>query len=54
VNLQKTPYNNKASLLLHHRTDKVIGMLMEELGLPIPVYESDQDTIINNNNNNLT
>lgn len=57
VNLQKTPYDSKATLLIHERTDKVMQLLMQELGLTIPEYKLEEDQVKNNtaagsNNNN--
>jgi len=47
VNLQKTPYDRKAHLVIHERTDKVMQMLMEELGLTIPEYHINEDLVKN-------
>jgi len=47
VNLQKTPYDKKAFLLIRERTDKVIELLMEQLHLDIPQYSLSNDTVKN-------
>ena len=39
VNLQKTPYDKYAALVIRARTDIVMDLLMEELGLRIPKYK---------------
>uniref|UniRef100_A0A671KU58 Regulatory protein SIR2 homolog 7 n=1 Tax=Sinocyclocheilus anshuiensis TaxID=1608454 RepID=A0A671KU58_9TELE len=45
VNLQWTPKDNLATLKMHGKCDAVMGLLMEELGLGIPVYNRSQDPI---------
>jgi len=45
INLQKTPYDKKAHLIIRERTDKVILMLFNELGLNIPNYIPEEDAI---------
>jgi len=45
VNLQKTPYDKKAHLIIRERTDKVMELLFKELGMEIPVYNEDEDGI---------
>jgi len=45
VNLQKTPYDKKAHLIIHERTDKVMELLCKELGVEIPEYSMDQDVV---------
>jgi NAD-dependent SIR2 family protein deacetylase len=46
VNLQETPFDNKAKLVIHARTDEVMALLMEELSLPVPEYRRAQDTVL--------
>jgi len=41
VNLQKTKYDKKASLLIHHYVDAVMEGVMKELGIPIPSFYPD-------------
>lgn len=38
INLQKTPKDKKASLVIHARCDAVMQAVMSKLGLSIPVY----------------
>jgi NAD-dependent SIR2 family protein deacetylase len=45
VNLQSTPYDSKASILIRERTDKVMQMLCKELGVAIPEYKRENDEI---------
>jgi NAD+-dependent protein deacetylase sirtuin 6 len=37
-NLQKTPYDKYASLVIHAKTDDVMTRLMQELSIPIPEF----------------
>jgi len=53
VNLQKTPYDRKAAILIHERTDKVMELLMKELQLEIPQYQSEKDSFKNLDQLNL-
>eukprot|EP01113_Clastostelium_recurvatum_P034464 TRINITY_DN4677_c0_g1_i2.p2 TRINITY_DN4677_c0_g1~~TRINITY_DN4677_c0_g1_i2.p2 ORF type:complete len:158 (+),score=27.36 TRINITY_DN4677_c0_g1_i2:587-1060(+) len=39
VNLQKTPQDRHASILIHARCDHVMQMVMHELGIDIPPYD---------------
>uniref|UniRef100_A0A287D2C1 Regulatory protein SIR2 homolog 7 n=1 Tax=Ictidomys tridecemlineatus TaxID=43179 RepID=A0A287D2C1_ICTTR len=41
VNLQWTPKDDWAALKLHGKCDDVMQLLMDELGLEIPLYNSD-------------
>lgn len=45
VNLQWTPKDDWAALKLHGKCDDVMQLLMDELGLEIPVYDRWQDPI---------
>jgi NAD-dependent SIR2 family protein deacetylase len=45
VNLQKTLYHNRASLVIHGRMDEVIQMLMNELDVDIPRYDEEHDVV---------
>ena len=38
INLQKTPADDEAALVIHGHIDKVITMLMEKLRVPIPEF----------------
>ena len=38
INLQKTPVNDYAALVIHERVDKVMQLLMEKLEMPIPEF----------------
>ncbi|KTF91752.1 hypothetical protein cypCar_00031706, partial [Cyprinus carpio] len=44
VNLQWTPKDNLATLKIHGKCDAVMGLLMEELGLGVPLYNR-QDSL---------
>lgn len=48
VNLQKTPYDRKANLVIHEQTDKVMQMLFGHLGLEIPKFTPDMDPLHQN------
>lgn len=37
VNLQKTPKDARAAIVIHAKIDAVMRCVMEELGVPIPV-----------------
>ena len=45
VNLQNTPKDKKASLVIHARCDEVMQQLMSQLQLPIPSYHR-QDSVL--------
>lgn len=45
VNLQPTPKDKKASLVIHGRTDEVMRRVMEGLRMPIPKYMR-QDAVL--------
>jgi len=45
VNLQKTPKDKKAALLIRGRADEVMKTVMDRLQIPIPVYMR-QDTFL--------
>ena len=45
INLQKTPKDKKASLVIHARCDEVMQQLMSQMQLPIPSY-TRQDTVL--------
>lgn len=47
VNLQKTPYDHLAYLIIREKTDKVMQYLFEELGMSIPEYNLEADMIKN-------
>jgi len=51
VNLQVTPYDNKANIIIRDKTDKVMQMLCKELGVDIPDYKMEQDEIKNIDDN---
>ena len=38
INLQKTQADSAAQLVIHERVDKVIGLLMQKLEMPIPEW----------------
>ena len=41
INLQKTPVDVCAALIIHERVDKVIKLLMEKLEIPIPDFKRE-------------
>ncbi len=45
INLQKTPKDKKASLVIHARCDEVMQQLMSQMQLPIPLY-TRQDSVL--------
>jgi mono-ADP-ribosyltransferase sirtuin 6 len=45
VNLQKTPFDDRATLVIHARTDQVMEMLMQHLNLAIPKYNLEEDLV---------
>jgi len=47
INLQKTPYDKQAHLVIREKTDKVMELLMKRLGLDIPQYSLADDAVKN-------
>lgn len=45
VNLQKTPFDSSAHLIIREKTDKVMELLFKELNLSIPNYTQKDDII---------
>eukprot|EP01112_Ceratiomyxa_fruticulosa_P019966 TRINITY_DN666_c0_g2_i2.p1 TRINITY_DN666_c0_g2~~TRINITY_DN666_c0_g2_i2.p1 ORF type:complete len:333 (-),score=44.16 TRINITY_DN666_c0_g2_i2:124-1122(-) len=45
VNLQSTPQDRHASVIIHAKCDQVMEMVMEKLGIEIPAYNSEPKTI---------
>jgi len=45
-NLQDTPKDKKADLVIHGKVDEVMGLLMDKLGIPIPKFEERKQLII--------
>jgi len=45
VNLQVTPFDSLAYLVIRERTDKVMQLLFKELGMSIPEYTQETDII---------
>merc|ERR1712110_923754 len=48
-NLQKTPYDSNADILIHTKTDNLMIQLMNKLGLEIPDIEFKFDLQVNLN-----
>ncbi len=46
INLQKTPKDKKASLVIHARCDEVMQQLMSQMQLPIPSYTRHDSVLI--------
>ena len=46
VNLQATPKDKKAHLVIHGRADEVMGELMASLGMSIPAYVRQDQVVI--------
>lgn len=46
VNLQSTPMDKKADLVIHEKTDRVMEMLMNGLNMVCPSYSIENDLII--------
>ena len=47
VNLQKTPKDKKAALLIHGRADEVMRAIMNRLQIPIPPFVRQDTFLIN-------
>ena len=45
VNLQQTPKDKKAHLVIHAKADDVMRHVMDSLGLPVPAYRRT-DTLV--------
>ena len=45
INLQKTPKDKKANLVIHARCDEVVQQLTSQMQLPIPLY-TRQDSLL--------
>ena len=54
INLQKTPLNNIASLVIHAKVDDVIDLLMSKLGLKIPEWKITRRLLVNLEGDTLT
>ncbi|GLI63761.1 hypothetical protein VaNZ11_006835, partial [Volvox africanus] len=46
VNLQKTPKDRKANLIIRSRVDLVMALLMQELGLQVPPYIRTEGLVV--------
>ena len=46
LNLQQTPKDRKADLVIHARCDQVMQQVMAKLGLPIPVYTRTDSALL--------
>ena len=46
VNLQPTPKDRVAHLRIHARCDKLVQLLLQQLGLPLPAYDRGKDLIL--------
>ena len=51
VNLQKTPADYAASLVIHERIDKVVKLLMKKLEIPIPDFRRSYRLKVSMNKN---
>mmetsp|Transcript_39 Transcript_39/g.37 ORF Transcript_39/g.37 Transcript_39/m.37 type:complete len:405 (-) Transcript_39:42-1256(-) len=52
VNLQHTPYNDRAAIVCHARTDDFMRALMKELGIEAEEYSLDSDPVKGTGNAN--
>jgi len=50
VNLQKTPFDHFAEMIIRCRTDEFFQILMAELNVQIPEYKIEEDQIKRNPN----
>ncbi|CAM9565932.1 unnamed protein product, partial [Hapterophycus canaliculatus] len=46
VNLQKTPKDARASVVIRAKIDTVMRGVMHELGVPFPVYRREEKLVI--------
>jgi len=44
-NLQETPYDSQATLLIHAKVDDIMFLLAQELGIEVPEYNSELDPV---------
>ena len=38
INLQKTPFDEHADIVIHESVDKVMELLMKQLSIPVPEF----------------
>ena len=43
INLQKTRFDNKATMVVHHYIDRIMELVCEHLGVQVPDYDPAQD-----------